>query len=232
MHTVKPSNFVALIPARSGSKGLPGKNVRMLDGKPLYWHSVQQALLAGASKVIVSTDIPQILNAEHPEQVELIHRPENLAGDDVPIERVIAHALSAASVRGATVLLQPTSPLREPEHILAAQGMFITNQFGLVMSVSETDSKVLKYGIIKDGEFCPLAENSYLFANRQNLPQAYRPNGSIYVFDAQRFLRDGRFDSNKIGAFLMPPQLSTDIDNEEDFRNCEKFINKEKERAK
>ena len=227
---VRPSNFVALIPARRGSKGLPGKNVRTLAGKPLYWHSIQQALLAGATKVIISTDIEQILESEHPEQVQIIRRPDTLAADDVTMEPVITHALSTACVSGAVVLLQPTSPLRRPVHILSALEMFDTHQFSLVMSVNDTDSRVLKYGLIENGLFYPVADKSFLFANRQNLPQVYRPNGSIYVFDAHHFIQTGRLNPDKIGAFPMAMNFSFDIDNLDDFRNCERLFTEECER--
>lgn len=217
----KPASFVALIPARRGSKGLPGKNVRMLAGKPLYWHSIQHALKAGATRILISTDIQQIWESEHPEQVQIIRRPDALTGDDVTMEPVIMHALSTVPVCGTVVLLQPTSPLRRPVHILSALKIFGSNQFSVVMSVNETDARVLKYGFIENGLFCPLADKSFLFANRQNLPQVYRPNGSIYVFDAQQFVSTGGLDPNKIGAFSMPAKYSYDIDNLDDFKRCE-----------
>ncbi len=222
-------SFVAVIPARKGSKGLPGKNMRMLAGRPLYWHAIEHAREAGATDIIISTDIEVILSGVHPQGVRVIRRPEALAGDDIPMAPVIAHALSAGNVNGDVVLLQPTSPLRQAGHILAALDLFRSNAFGLVMTVTRSDSAILKYGQLEDGRFTPLGEPGHCFANRQSLPAVFRPNGAVYVFDAQDFICRGAFDSKRIGALEMPHDLSYDIDELKDLERCEAILKRQTE---
>ena len=112
--------WTAVIPLRAGSKGLPSKNIRPLAGKPLYRHAVDQALQAGAQRVVITTDIPEVLWAELPTQVTLVERPPELAGDTVPMAPVLQHALHTADCHGTVVLLQATSPLRLTRDIEAA----------------------------------------------------------------------------------------------------------------
>ena len=92
--------WTAVIPLRAGSRGLPGKNVRPLAGRPLYRHAVDQAIEAGAARVVISTDVAEVLQAALPAPVQLVARPAELAGDTVPMAPVLVHALQAANVHG------------------------------------------------------------------------------------------------------------------------------------
>jgi len=215
-----PLPFTAVIPMRAGSRGLPGKNIRPLAGTPLYGHSVNQALLAGAKRILITTNIDAVI-AEPPKGTEVFRRPEDLAQDDTPMAHVLKHLLPEARVQGVVVLLQPTSPLRLSSDITAAIAHFGQGQFDLVMSVTQADASVLKWGTLSGGRFLPLSDPSYCFANRQTLPQVFRPNGAIYVFEAQWFLNQGGFETDRIGGFLMPAERSFDIDSDEDFIRCE-----------
>ncbi|OSZ74759.1 cytidylyltransferase domain-containing protein [Hydrogenophaga sp. IBVHS1] len=216
--------WTAVIPLRAGSRGLPSKNIRPLAGKPLYRHALDQALAAGASRVVITTDIPEVLWAELPTQVTLVERPAQLAGDSVPMAPVLQHALETANVHGPVVLLQATSPLRRPADIEAALGVFAGGYFELVMSVTEADRGVLKWGTLRGNRFQPLSDPAHCFANRQSLPQVVRPNGAIYVCDADWFLARGSFVSERIGVLPMPAERSQDIDTLEDFERCEALL--------
>jgi CMP-N-acetylneuraminic acid synthetase len=217
-----PVSWTAVIPLRGGSKGLPGKNTRLLAGKPLYRHAVDLALAAGASRVLLSTDISQVLSASHPPSVQTVQRPPELCGDAVPMAPVLLHALQAAQVNGAVVLLQATSPLRQVADVQAALQQLASGSFDLVMSVTEADRGVLKWGQLQaDGRFVPLSKPEHCFANRQSLPPVYKPNGAVYALQASWFIANQGFVSERIGTVVMPPERSHDIDTLADFERCE-----------
>jgi CMP-N-acetylneuraminic acid synthetase len=216
--------WTALIPLRAGSKGLPGKNVRHLAGKPLYQYAIDAAHLAGARCCYVTTDIAEVLSTQFTTPVALIQRPSHLQSDDVPMAPVLIHAIEQSGITGTVVLLQATSPMRTAQHIQSALAEFATSAHHLVMSVTSADSSVLKWGFLSDGTFKSLADPAFCFSNRQQLPQVYRPNGAIYVFDAQWFVRNQGFITDKIGAFKMSASDSLDIDTLEDFERCERAL--------
>lgn len=213
--------WTAFIPLRGGSKGLPGKNIRQLAGKPLYWHTVNLALAAGAHRVVISTDIAEIINAKLPPKVEVIQRPNDLCGDHVPMAPVFLHALEEGKIKGAVVLLQATSPLRSVIDVKMALQLLMKGDFDLVLSVSEADRSVLKWGGLEGSRFVPLAHAEYCFANRQCLPAIYRPNGAVCAMQAEWFVGQKSFVSDSIGSIVMPGERSYDIDDLEDFKRCE-----------
>ncbi|MFC7702753.1 cytidylyltransferase domain-containing protein [Plastorhodobacter daqingensis] len=216
--------LIAIVPVRGGSRGLPGKNTRDLLGKPLYRHALDQAHAAGVKLCLLSTDIPALLRADHGPGVQVVPRPGELARDDTPMDPVLAHALQVVDGPARVVLLQATSPLREPEDIAAAVALHSAGRFDLVMSVTRTPSHILKYGMVKEGAFRPVAGADYCFMNRQALPEVYRPNGAVYVFDADWFRRNGRLATDRIGAVEMPPERALDIDTAEDFAQVESVM--------
>jgi CMP-N-acetylneuraminic acid synthetase len=213
--------WTAVIPLRCGSKGLPGKNTRLLAGKPLYRYTVDLALAAGAQRVIVSTNIPEVLSATLPPGVQALERPADLCGDAVPMAPVLAHALQSVGCEGAVVLLQATSPLRQVADVQAALDVFGTGQHELVLSVTQADRGVLKWGHAEGDRFVPLSDPAYCFSNRQSLPAVVRPNGAVYVVQAQWFLAHGGFVSERIGLVQMDAERSLDIDTLADFERCE-----------
>lgn len=218
-------SWTAIIPLRKDSKGLPGKNTRLLVGKPLYRHAVDLALMAGASRVIISTDIPEILLASHPSRVETQVRPLELCGDDVPMAPVLTHAIQAGHVQGAVVLLQATSPLRSLSDVRQALSNLARGEFDLVMSVVQADSGALKWGHVDvDGLFSPLSSLEHCFSNRQSLPPIFKPNGAIFAMDAQWFLKNQGFFTQRLGTVLMSDLRSQDIDNLADFERCESIL--------
>ena len=216
--------LVAIIPARAGSKGLADKNMRCLGGKPLYRHALDQALAAGASDCVLSTDIAELLDADHGPGVRAVARPPALAGDGVPMDPVIAHALVQVERAARVVLLQPTSPLRHPDDIRAAVALHARAGFDLVMSVSPAPAQVLKYGFVQDGRFEPIRRAEFCFMNRQDLPPLHRPNGAVYVFDADWFRGRGRLATDNIGAVEMPQERAIDIDDAADLARAEAIL--------
>jgi CMP-N,N'-diacetyllegionaminic acid synthase len=215
-------DLIAIVPVRAGSKGLPGKNLRPLAGKPLYRHAVDQALALGA-RCILTTDATDLHALSLP-GLTVLARPDHLARDDTPMDPVIAHALDSLPGPARVVLLQPTSPLRNMDDLRAAIALHEGGAHDLVMTVTPTDAGILKYGMVQDGRFRPVSDPAYCFTNRQSLPPVYRPNGAVYVFDADWFRARGRLATDRIGAVVMPPERSHDIDTAGDFARVEALM--------
>jgi CMP-N-acetylneuraminic acid synthetase len=222
--------WTAIIPLRQGSKGMPGKNINLFAGKPLYMHAVEQALSAGATKVILSTDIPEVLCGKYDSRVVPLVRPKSLCGDEVPMSPVLSHAIEYFELNSTVVLLQATSPLRKSENILDALKVWWGNRdLDLVISIAEFDSGILKCGTLSNGIFKPLSNPEFCFSNRQTLPKVYKPNGAIYVFNSASFLKNGNFNCGKIGVIEMSLESSVDIDSINDFAKCEEIFYKRME---
>jgi len=212
---------VAFVPLRAGSKGLPGKNVRDLGGKPLYMWTVEQALRT-VGECVISTDINEILSSSPLPGCSVTPRPPQLATDAATMTQVISHYLQALPKGLETiVLLQATSPLRTDEDILTALEVFGHGEFDVVMTVASTESSILKSGTVIGSTFQPVSQPSYCFSNRQELPTVYKPNGAVYVISVSAFIRNGGFASNRLGAVIVPASRSIDIDSLADFAHME-----------
>lgn len=221
----RTSRVVAVIPARAGSVGLKSKNTRLLAGLPLYEHTLRAALAAGLDEIHISTDIGNILQRRFAPPVRVWRRDEALAGPETPMAGVVQRHIEEAGLRDELViLLQPTSPLRTAAHIIAALDAYEASDCSLLMSVVEVDAKVLKYGYLEDGMFRPFENARFLYANRQSLPRAARPNGAIYIFRAADFTAVGGFPSERIAAFSMSEAQSLDVDTDADLIACEQAL--------
>jgi N-acylneuraminate cytidylyltransferase len=220
---LKDKGYLAIVPVRAGSKGLKGKNMRPLDGLPLYLHAVHQGLRT-AGHVLISTDITEINQSNLPIGCTLCPRAAELASDDVPMASVITHLIKTHSLQGYTlVLLQATSPLREDADIESAMNLHAGGVFDIVMSVVARDQGVLKYGTLNGNQFVAMRDPTYCFQNRQSLPNVYGPNGAVYVFSAESFMQKEDFPTARIGVVEMPAMRSIDIDTAEDFRYVEEL---------
>lgn len=222
---------IAFIPARAGSKGLPGKNLRSLNGRPLYRHALETARAVGIERIVISTDIPELLCLNE-QGVEIARRPEALAGDEATMGEVLGHFVRDCLGESTTiVLLQPTSPLRLPEDVRRALDLYRRERRRAVMSVVETSRAPLKYGFVEDGRFISVNRPEYCFANRQRLPRLYRPNGAVYVLDSEQFRHGDHFSNEAPGAIVMSEENSRDIDTLEDFLACEDVLRRREGRA-
>ena len=157
-------NWISLIPVRSGSKGIPNKNVRLVCGKPLYRHTVDFALNAGTNQIYITTDIQEILTRPKERKIVAIKRKKNLCADDTLMSSVILDFLNGPegmkiSDDQIIVLLQVTSPLRQKVDLLKALNRFTTSSnVDLMMAVTEAENHALKYGYIVDGKFKHISE--------------------------------------------------------------------------
>jgi CMP-N-acetylneuraminic acid synthetase len=189
----------------------------------LYLYAVHAALAAGATRIVITTDIPEVLAATHHDTVECVVRPPHLCGDTVDMAAVLLDLIKTADLKGTLALLQATSPLRTATHIQAGLDLFNSQAYELVMGVTPAERSILKWGFIQNNQFVPVSNPNYCFSNRQQLPDVVRPNGALYIFDSDWFLHNGGFAGNtptKIGALNMNAEDSLDIDNADDFLAC------------
>ncbi len=211
----------ALLPARGGSKGILQKNIAPLLDQPLIAYSIQAAQASGViDDIYVSSDDDQILSVAHYYKAERLKRDPHLARDDSPTDPVIAefiHRVKPAA-KDIIVLLQPTSPLRTGEHIREALAEF--NDFPTchsLISVYEISNKFMK-AYVGGGEFLhPLAGEHTSYTRRQDLPSLYMPNGAIYIFKVEDFLREEKIPRTHIIPYLMSDDDSLDIDTPDDL---------------
>lgn len=218
---------ICIICARGGSKGVLGKNLRPLAGRPLIHWTIGHALEADLfAHVAVSSEDPRILEEARAGGATLIvKRPPELATDTASVLPAIAHALATAEadlgiVAESFVYLQPTSPLRESADILRAVALFAATRPGSV--VSGTPARNSPYYTIVErraDETVTLAKTlKRPLARRQDGPACFDLNGSIYVFDRNRFLAERKVLFEDTRLYEMPPERSVDIDTELDWR--------------
>jgi N-acylneuraminate cytidylyltransferase len=215
-------NTVVIIPARGGSKGLPGKNIREFAGKPLIVHTIEHALDAPlVDAVYVSTDDEGIAAVSRGAGASIIYRPAELAVDTATTESAIEHALSAITPPpDIVVLLQATSPLRPEGALQAALEKFTAGEYDSLLSISPTHRFFWKVA----GD---TAVAEYDYRNRPRR-QDIRPedarfveNGSLYVFTREHFEACGNRLGGRIGYVVFPEEYSGEIDSAADFAMLE-----------
>lgn len=225
--------MLAIIPARGGSKGLPGKNKKQLQGKPLIAYTIEQALNAkNISKIIVSTDDDEIakIALQYGAEVPFM-RPKYLASDTAL--SVDNYIYTIERLKGEYrinieefIVLQPTSPLRTSEDIDNAINLFFEKKADSVVSYTEEHHPITWHKQInKDLSFTNIFEDKLL--NRQNIKTTYYPNGAIFIFKFELILQK-KYYSNKTYAYIMPRNRSTDIDTIDDFEYAEFLMQKNK----
>lgn len=213
---------LALIPARGGSKRLPGKNVRPLQGAPLIAWSVRAALASGVvDRVVVSSDDPAAIAAAVEAGAEApFVRPDRLATDEASTADVVLHALSALEeTYDILVLLQPTSPLRRADDIDAVVGRLVETGAPCALSVSRID-KPLSWIWRADREG-RLHEEPTAWPETAEDEALCRPNGAVYALWTDRFREDPRFIVEGAAGVETPYRRAIDIDTLEDFRLAE-----------
>ena len=225
--------MLAIIPARGGSKGLPQKNIRILNGKPLIAYTIEQALLSKEiDRVIVSTDNEEIACVAKKYGAEIpFFRPDELSTDnskaiDAYIYTINRIAKEESIEINEFVVLLPTSPLRLSDDIDNAVNLFKSKDADSVISYTKENHPISWHKKLDaNNKFIPIFEDT--FDNRQNNTPTYYPNGSIYVFNYS-LLCKGKYYSENSYAYIMPRERSIDIDYIEDFEYAEFIIMKNK----
>jgi CMP-N-acetylneuraminic acid synthetase len=224
----KDKTFLAIIPARSGSKGVKDKNIRNLCGKPLMAYTIEAAINSGViDTVLVSTDSEKYavtarkLGAEVP-----FLRPSDISGDTSLASEYILHTIQELEKLGRQydyfILLQPTSPLRKAEHIFEGVKMIADEGLDSIVSFSEAEHP--------PNYFHPLPENLSLEninlteSNRQEHKNYYRINGMLYISKCELYQQSRSFYGLNSKAFIIENKYAIDIDSEYDFALAEFLI--------
>jgi CMP-N,N'-diacetyllegionaminic acid synthase len=211
---------LALIPARGGSKGLPGKNIAPVAGRPLLAWTVDAARASSyVDRVVLSSDDDAIIAAALGCGCEApFRRPAELATDTASSMDVVLHALDQLPRHDLVVLLQPTSPLRTAADIDAALERCVAQSAPACVSVVEADqSPYWMYLLGNEGYLRPLIETKSSFTRRQDLSPVYTLNGAVYVAECAWLRRTRTFLHEATVAHVMPRDRSLDIDTPQDL---------------
>ncbi len=219
---------IALIPARGGSKGIHRKNLALLAGRPLIEYTIEAALNSAViDEVWVSSDDEEILRLSKRLGVNTLFRPAEFADDNASAVRVVTHFMSVSpslikTSNDIIIYLQPTSPMRNADHInKAIREMEVSKSVGVV-SVVEADKPPQKaFTINEKGYLKSLFNEKISNERRQDLPLCYYPNGAIYAFRVCDFITRGGFPSNGSVPFVMSYADSIDIDSCSDLKRAE-----------
>ena len=231
---MKDEKILAVIPARGGSKGLPGKNIRPLAGLPLIAHSILFARMCPEiTCTIVSTDSEEIaIVAQHYGAEVPFIRPLELAQDDTPTWPVLRHALqSIEQIEKHTydflILLDPTSPGRLPADVTNALAKLrATPEAAGIIAVSQPEFNPIWHCVVeRDGWMTDLFKEAQQFNQRQDVPTVYRINGSLYIWrsDFVRQETQGWRQARNI-IFEMPEARAIHIDDATEFKKTDLLI--------
>jgi CMP-N,N'-diacetyllegionaminic acid synthase len=212
--------FLAIIPARGGSKRLSRKNILPLLGKPLIGWTIEQAKKSKyLDRIIVSTENEEISEVSKSFGAEVLKRPEDLAQDDTPTSDVIIHVIENLEKEGFKydfiVLLEPTSPLRKDDDIDNAIEIISNNSYAYsLVSLGEIHLEHPEYVKIlgDDGFIYPYCENNIKYHRRQDLPKAYFPYGVVYICKTEIFKEKRTFYMEKTIPYIIDRWQNYEID--------------------
>lgn len=213
-----------LIPARGGSKGIPGKNIKPFCGCPLVCRAVKQALECASTDdyVFVSTDSREIKKVAEACGIEVpFLRPASLATDTASSYDVIMHALNELENKGnrfdRVVLLQPTSPLRTTTDITNALNIW-NSGIDMVVTVCEAKTNPYYNGFETDADgMLHISKGDGNFTRRQDAPKVWEYNGAVYVMSVESLKRGSMASFKKIIPSVMPVDRSVDLDTPTDW---------------
>ncbi|WP_028609943.1 cytidylyltransferase domain-containing protein [Paenibacillus harenae] len=222
---IQNRRVVALIPARGGSKSIPLKNIKMMNGRPLLAWTIETALQTKEiDRVIVSTDHEQIARAARQYGAEVMIRPDRFAQDDsLPID-VIRYCMEQlqAEKEAADIIvyLEPTCPLRKPEDISGCLALLADprNGFNTVATFKKADLHPYRAWKLVGDKPGMFMDGAVPWLPRQQLSDAYQLNGAVYALTLESISGSGiSVLSDRCGAVVMPGSRSVDIDDEIDF---------------
>ena len=219
---------VAVIPARRGSKGLPLKNLRLLQGVPLIVHSIRAALAARlVDAVVVSTEDDEIAGIAAQHGADVVRRPDALATDTAQNNGVVKHVLESRGLADRiVVLLQPTSPLRTAAQIDSCIEPVASGVMKSAMTVTAVEHHPGKTVVIENGLVEPFTSDADMEARRQTMKEVYRQNGAVYAIGARDFIDHDRFYLRPCHGVVVPAEDSIDIDSETQLMLAELLLQK------
>lgn len=211
-------NTIVIIPARGGSKGIPGKNIKNFNGKPLIAYSIEYALSAiSPDNIFVSTDCNKIKEITLNLGVKVIDRPNAIAGDTATTESAITHALESIDFTPENIiLLQATSPLRPLNSLLEILNHFKSNFFDSLLTISSTH----RFFWDIDGKRAIPNYDFLRRPRRQDMTNddiKYIENGSVYIFTNIHFNKNSNRLGGNIGYYIFPEECALEIDSMSDW---------------
>lgn len=227
------SILLGVVPARGGSKGVPGKNVRPVNGKPLISYAIECGMMCPSiDRLIVSTDSEKVAAVAKEAGAEIpFIRPADLAQDTTPMLPVLEHALlTTESECGcrveAIVLIDPTAPLRTVEDVEGAIARFKEGDVDTVISCSEAHRNPYfnMVSVNDDGLAQIVIESHPPIGRRQDAPKVYDMNTVVWVFSRKAILEEKARVSHRSGMYLVPSERAVDLDTEFDFTLLETML--------
>lgn len=224
--------ILGLIPARGGSKGIPGKNIRLLNGKPLLQYSIEAGKNSKLlDRLILSSEDPQIIEVALRLGVDVPYiRPAELAMDDTSSLSVVLHALDFFEARGeifdAVCLLQPTSPFRKEGLIDTAIDKFTSGGFDSLISVRQVPEEFNPHWVFEEqNENLKISTGEEtIIPRRQELPKAYHRDGSIYITRSEVLRDQHSLFGSKIGFIDTTGDPYVNIDDPSDWERAEHLL--------
>lgn len=227
--------ILGIIPARGGSKGVPRKNIRLLNGKPLLAYTIEAAKNAGRlTRIILSTEDQEIaeVGLKYGADVPFM-RPAELAQDTTPTLPVIQHAVENLEATGeaydAICLLQPTNPLRRAEDIDNCIELFEETGADSVISILQVPHEYNPkwvYWKKPDGKMILTTGENEPLPRRQDLPPAFHREGSVYVTKKTVLFEAGNLYGTDVQGYEIEPEYSANIDTLEDWNEVERRLQK------
>ena len=224
--------ILAIIPARGGSKGMPGKNIREFAGKPLIAHSIATALNCSLiSRTIVSTDDDEIAAIAKTHGAQIIKRPNELAADTSLVIDAIKHAVLKVEEEGRDVdfvfLLEPTSPFRRAEDLEKCVRVLLDDKADSVATFTDSHVSPNRLWRVSDNVVEPYIEGAVPWLPRQKQPKAHELTGQIYGLSRKVLFEKKDSIALLLGrkfAVITPRETALDIDTELDFMIAEKVM--------
>lgn len=216
-----------IIVARGGSKGIPRKNIRLFNGRPLIYYSISASIGSGVfDRVMVSSEDAEIQEIAKSFGADIRERPMELATDDIHAIHAVIDCMDYVGAKNQDLvcMLLPTSPLRTTKDIKSAIDLFEPNVYNSMVSVCKSDKGASSYRHlnINDDSIEPIIGKVDCFeVQRQMARKVYEVNGSIYISTAENLNKYKSFHSGKIQPFVMCNSHSVDINNEWDWKLAE-----------
>lgn len=229
---MQAANVLVIIPARGGSKGIPGKNIRPFAGKPLIVHSIETALNCSlVNRTVVSTDDARIADVAKAHGAQVIDRPEELAVDTALVIDAIRHAVLKVEGEGEAVdfilLLEPTSPCRRAEDLEKCIQVLLADKADSVATFTEAHVSPNRLWRVSGGVVEPYIKGAVPWLPRQQQPTAHELTGQIYGVSRKVLFENESAISLLLGrkyAVITPRETALDIDTEFDFIMAEKVM--------
>lgn len=225
----------AIIPLRAGSKRIPGKNTKLLNWKPFFCYTLDEALESDfIDTIVVTTDdskVVEILKNQYLDlltvkKIIILDRDAHLSGDFVPTIDVILDVLDKISAIKSIVLLQATSPFRKTLDIDNSIKLFLNDTAYNIISFKMVEESPYWQWKYSQDKLIPLFDDSFMLTRSQDLPCTYIPNWAIYVISKESLLLNNSFYWWKIKPYIMDEISSIDVDEQKDFEYCSFLLSK------